>query len=410
MIDLKESTLLARLDLILDTIADAVIIVDDRARVVFANSAVERILGVARDTIIGHPWRLSFKITTPAGIPMPEEETPLARALRKGEIIRNFEHIHEYPDGKRKVLSVNVMPVRSETGSVIGAIISIDDITDRKRVEEALREGEKRYRTLFKTAGDAIFILDAEGDNVGKVISANQAAADMHDYTMEELLSLNIKDLDTPESARKMPERIKRMLSGEKIEFEVEHRKKDGAVFPVQVHASLLELDEHKYILSFDRDITESRRAKKLSDALNELNAVMNSTLNVDEIMRRVVVESTKAIGAETAAIIMRENRFWVARYVYGFPPELIGTRFKENELTSLALAAQKREPVIINDVYSGHGLNQQVAHLYSVRSLLSIPLIVKGEVVGTLNFYNRSAVMPFNEDQKDFASKLSTS
>ena len=78
----------------------------------------------------------------------------------------------------------------------------VRDITDRKKAEEALKESEKRYRMLFESAGDAIFILEAEGDDAGRIVSANHAAAEMHGYTIEELLELNIMDLDTPESRR----------------------------------------------------------------------------------------------------------------------------------------------------------------------------------------------------------------
>ena len=76
------------------------------------------------------------------------------------------------------------------------------DITDREKAEEALRESEKRYRMLFESAGDCVYILDAEGEQPGQIVSANPTAARMHGYTVEEILSLNIADLDSPESAR----------------------------------------------------------------------------------------------------------------------------------------------------------------------------------------------------------------
>jgi two-component system, NtrC family, sensor histidine kinase AtoS len=123
----------------------------------------------------------------------------------------------------------------------------------RLRVESA----QKRYRLLFETAGDAIFILEAMGKDLGRIISANQAAADMHGYTTEELLGLNIQDLNTPASAAKTPARIQRILAGEWINVTVEHRKKSGVVFPVEAAAGLFEVDDHKYIIVFDRDVTE---------------------------------------------------------------------------------------------------------------------------------------------------------
>jgi len=127
-----------------------------------------------------------------------------------------------------------------------------------------IEESEKRYRMLFEKAGDAIFIVDAEGKNVGQIVNANEAAAAMHGFAAEELMGLNIiRDLDAPSAEKKTQDLIKRILNGEWIKAELEHQKKDGTVFPVEISAGLLEIGTHKYILVFDRDITERKRTEE---------------------------------------------------------------------------------------------------------------------------------------------------
>jgi PAS domain S-box-containing protein len=126
-----------------------------------------------------------------------------------------------------------------------------------------LEESEKRYRMLFESAGDAIFIIDAEEGNRGCIVAANRAAAEMHGYAPEELLGANISIVDTPEAASGVNERIAKMLRGESIKEEIMHLKKDGTVFPVEITAGMIELDGHKYILAFDRDITERKKAEE---------------------------------------------------------------------------------------------------------------------------------------------------
>lgn len=127
-----------------------------------------------------------------------------------------------------------------------------------------IEESEKRYRMLFEKAGDAIFIVDAEGENVGHIENANEAAAAMHGFTAGELMGLNIiNDLDAPSAEKKTQELIRRILNGEWIKAELEHQKKDGTVFPVEISAGLLEIGTHKYILVFDRDITERKRTEE---------------------------------------------------------------------------------------------------------------------------------------------------
>ncbi|MCK9419630.1 MAG: PAS domain S-box protein [Nitrospirae bacterium] len=132
-----------------------------------------------------------------------------------------------------------------------------------KEQVKKIEESEIRYRLLFESAGDAIFILDAEGDAAGAIVAANQAAVAMHGYSHDELLALNIRDLDAPEDAARVPERLLRMFNGEWIKTEINHIKKDGTVFPVEISAGLLEFGNHRYILALDRDITERKQMEQ---------------------------------------------------------------------------------------------------------------------------------------------------
>ncbi len=159
-------------------------------------------------------------------------------------------------------------PLRNARGEIIAGIEAVRDITDRKRMEHALAESEQRYRAIFETAGDAIFILDAEGEDAGKLIAANNSACEMHGYTREELLSMNIQDLNTPETAKLAPSMMSRIIAGETMKTELAHQRKDGTVFPLEVTAVLMEVEGHKYILGFDRDITKRKTAEQEKEML----------------------------------------------------------------------------------------------------------------------------------------------
>ena len=143
-----------------------------------------------------------------------------------------------------------------------------------------IEEKDKLYRVLFESAGDAICLVEAEGENVGDIVDANPATAKMHGYTIDELLSLNlIKDLDTPEASEEAPKRVRQMMNGEWIKAEIEHVRKDGSVFPVEINAGLLEFMGHKYILAIDRDISgrkemENQILKAKLDWENTFNAI----------------------------------------------------------------------------------------------------------------------------------------
>ena len=132
----------------------------------------------------------------------------------------------------------------------------------KHRVEQRLRESELRYRSLFEHAGDAIFILAAEGDDAGRIVEANRAADEMHGYAPGELVGRNISDLDAPADAAAAAARLRRILAGDWLRTELNHRRQDGTIFPVEISARLLTLGGKRYVLALDRDITERRQAE----------------------------------------------------------------------------------------------------------------------------------------------------
>jgi two-component system, NtrC family, sensor histidine kinase AtoS len=134
--------------------------------------------------------------------------------------------------------------------------ISLQEHT--RRIEES----EKRYRNLFESAADAIFVLSLEDHKAGNILQANRAAAEMHGYSVEELLTMNISDLDTPSSALGTPVRIERLMRGEWLRTQLSHRRRDGSEFPVEISAGVYEVGGQKYILALDRDITERKQAE----------------------------------------------------------------------------------------------------------------------------------------------------
>ena len=178
-----------------------------------------------------------------------------------------------------------------------------------------LEESEKRYRTLFESAGDAIFIVEGEGENPGKIVDANPAAAAMHGYTLDELLQLNlVKDLAAPDAAKEAPERIQRILKGEWIPAEINHLKKDGTVFPVEISAGLLTYMDRKYVLAVDRDISDRKKMEsyilqsKLDwedtfDTITDIITIHDKDFNIirankaaKEMLKLPSLEVTKAI------------------------------------------------------------------------------------------------------------------
>jgi PAS domain S-box-containing protein len=121
-------------------------------------------------------------------------------------------------------------------------------------------DNENKFRSIFNNSGDAIFIFD----RTGRFLEVNDTACSRYNYTHEEFLKLNVKDINNKELVEQFDERIKQVFEKEIAIFEIEHRTKDSEVIHVEIHASIIEYNNEKVILSAERDITKRLKAEKL--------------------------------------------------------------------------------------------------------------------------------------------------
>ncbi len=149
------------------------------------------------------------------------------------------------------------------------------DITERKIAEEALKESEERFRSLFDRAGDALFIHGEQGH----FLQINDEACRLLGYRREELLKLTPGDIHDPSEASKVPERMKELFETGNLMFSSELIAKDGQRTPVEINAKLVEYKGVKSVLSVSRDITERRKAEQaLRESEKKFRVLADST------------------------------------------------------------------------------------------------------------------------------------
>jgi PAS domain S-box-containing protein len=134
-------------------------------------------------------------------------------------------------------------------------------LAERQRAEDAVREGEERYRELVENANDIVFTLDLEGN----VRSVNKAVQSITGYAQNELLAMNMKDFLTPtsaESARKMTER--KLAGEERTNYEVDVQTKDGRLLTLEISSRLaMSGGKPTGVQGVARDITTRRQAEE---------------------------------------------------------------------------------------------------------------------------------------------------
>jgi PAS domain S-box-containing protein len=142
--------------------------------------------------------------------------------------------------------------------------IMIRDVTERKKVEESVRESEAKYRHLFNKGNDAIFVHGFGADGMpGRFLDVNEVACKRLGYTREELLRMGPQDIDAKERLEEMAENTRRLMADGHAVFDMVHLAKDGTRIPVEVSTSILEIGGEQVSLTIVRDLSDRRRAEE---------------------------------------------------------------------------------------------------------------------------------------------------
>lgn len=226
--------------------------------VLFVTPNVSKLFGYTSDEFI------SGKISYEKAV-YPED---LSRVM---EEVRTFSSDKERKEFKHKpyrILSKNgevkwvldrTIIDRNNDGDILYYKGIIENITDRIKTDQVIKESEEKYRNLFHHSNDGIFIHDLQGN----IIDINQKAIDLLGYTEKEILSLKVHNLHPPEVLEKTKWAFETIIDKGSVNFEIEFKRKNGDLFIADVSSSLFNLNESKVVQGIVRDITLRRHAEK---------------------------------------------------------------------------------------------------------------------------------------------------
>ncbi len=243
---------------LVESLNEGIWVIDRESNTTFVNSRMAEMLGYTVDEMLG---KHLFYFMDEGGI----EEAKTYVARRRTGISERHEFRFVRKDGTSIWTSVSTSAIMDEQGNYMGAIAGVQDITDLKRVEEALRHSEATYRTLVESSPDGVLSIDAEAH----VIDCNGGVCRLLGYSREEVKGKYFEELLEGGLPGVLSNYLSQLTTERRlIETEFELKRRDGQKVPVW--AKIVGLRDEGGNLSralvYIRDIAERKKLEQLKD------------------------------------------------------------------------------------------------------------------------------------------------
>ena len=272
---------------IAENMSDMVSDVDAEGLFRYISPSHQRILGYRPEDLLGTAAFDKFH---------PDDKDRVSSVYMEGVITktdREAEYRYRHADGHYVWLRSSGHIILDGAGKYLGSIINSSDITERKRMEDVLKESEKKYRAILENASDAILLTDEQGN----LIEANRMAEKLWGYTREELLEMNYTQLHPMMELDRTIAAFKNIVKHGKgsLQNGVILRK-DGTAAPVDITATAIEYNGEKGIQASFRDISGH---KQIEDTLEHL--IQERTTELSESNKQLTEEIAERKEAEAA-------------------------------------------------------------------------------------------------------------
>lgn len=389
-------------DSLLNNIELISVTLDRRGRITFCNDYLLKITGWQREDILGADW---FEIFIPPNDgSMKGTFTDLLNDLPA-----SWHHENEIltRSGERRLISWKNSVLLSVDGTIAGTVSIGEDITERRLIdnalresEEAVRESESKFRKIYEEGPYGMVLINREQ----RFMMANRTVCQILRYDESELLKMTFSEIIHPDDRAAVAENHSRLVARETDVVRSENRylRKDGSVIwaSVTVTSNYDEEGAFVYNLAIAEDITERRLASEQVSILNERLSLMveaiqklSTSATLDSIMKIVMDTARRLLNADGATFVLREGDHCHYADENAISPLWKGQRCQLEKCIS-GWVMQNRQAVIIEDVYADDLIHHENYRSTFVRSLAIAPIRLNNPL-GAIGVYWRTIFAP---------------
>ncbi|MEA2021588.1 MAG: PAS domain S-box protein [Candidatus Caldatribacteriota bacterium] len=357
--------------------------IDKNSNIVNINPRFTKLFGYTLDEVKGR--------NIDSGIIHPPDRLEEAKRVTEKALKGNFycETIRKKKDGTYFPVAISGSRVIIN-GKLQGLMALFQDITERKKAEEELRQSEEKFAGIFKNIPDAAFYQD----RTGIIFDINPRFTQLFGYAKEDILGKKIDEIGFyPKGKMKEGKDLTRKTLNEDLtNFETVRQKKDGTLVPVHISTSHVKIkDEVTGVIALYQDITERKQSEKIQKALYNISKAANLSISPKQLYPLIHQELGKIIDTTNFYIaLLDENKdeLYFPYYIDEKDENIPIVEFSAtNTLTTYVIKTGKS--LLNNNEQYKEMLNQGIltpmGYTTDESIWLGVPLKIEGKVIGAM-------------------------
>ncbi len=321
-------------------------------------------------------------------------------AIARGDTYFEGEVVDKTPQGEPIHVLLTITFPSDPTG-FDHVLVSMMDITARKKAEVALRESEASYRGLFDSVSEAIYIQD----RAGRFLDVNRGAVEMYGYPRDFFIGKTPDFLSAPgkNDIEAVCQAVERAFAGQAQQFEFWGLRSNGEIFPKDVRLYPGTYFGQEAVIALAQDITARKQAEsqiqqqlQQLEALRQIDTTITSSFDLNIILMVILKQATHLLEVDSAAVLLFKPGSQTLEYIagHGFRTGAIKNSCIRLGESLAGHAALERHIQITSD-QDPNFLDSEEFRAEGFRSYYGVPLIAKGQVKGVLEIFHRTPLSP---------------